>query len=629
MNLPTGFLDELRARLTLSEIVGRRVRLTRAGREFKACCPFHKEKSPSFTVNDQKGFYHCFGCGAHGDVIGFTMRIDNRGFMEAVEVLANLAGMPVPQATPEEHKAYEKEKNLYTLIDAAASWFEEQLYGNVGRMALDYAKKRGLGDATIRAFRLGFAPQDGQALITFLKQKGYAPEQMMEAGLAKKAENEDRIYSFFRGRLIFPVGDRRGRVVAFGARILEGEGPKYINSAEHSLFHKGQLLYGFSRARAAAGEGKPIIITEGYMDVIRLVDAGFRGAVAPLGTALTEDQILALWKIIPKPPVRPDLLNHIPILCFDGDGAGQRAATRALERILPHLAADQSVRFAAMPEGEDPDSLIKAKGPTAMQQILDKALPLADFLWQSLGANRPLNTPEDRAGFRRDLDARIALIKDQAVQRDYRQSIHKKLEENFAPATTAASFAPRHGFGRKNVPAWKNRFGHLPVMKARPLPGNLQERIVLALLINHPALFDEMEEALNNLPLADAALAPLRAALFDFMHQHAADGHETAVEAAALKDHLEQAGFGGILQSVLGVSLTMHAGFAKPDRALEEARAGWHDIWQQHLRAQLVEELKSASLELKNDNSAATLERIQHLQAMLVEIDEAADKAAG
>jgi DNA primase len=610
MPFPPGFLEELRNRLSVSEVVGRRVKLLRKGREYTACCPFHNEKSPSFTVNDQKGFYHCFGCGAHGDVVGFIMQSENRSFPEAVEVLAGLANMPAPQSTREEKQRYEKEKNLYTLIEEAAQWFEAQLHKPAGRMALDYARSRGLTDAAISRFRLGFALNDGQSLITHLSGKGYSTQQMIEAGLAKQAENENRVYSFFRGRLIFPVGDRRGRVVAFGARLLEGEGPKYINSAEHSLFHKGALLYGFSRARAAAAEGKPLIVTEGYMDVIRLVEAGFVGAVAPLGTALTEEQMLALWKIIPKPPLKPELLNHIPILCFDGDNAGQRAAQRSLDRILPHLGPDQSARFATMPEGEDPDSLIKSKGPTAMQAVLDQAKPLIEFLWQVSAGGRPLNTPEDRAGFKRDMEQRIAQIKDTNVQRDYRDALAKRVQESFGrPASSPSSpFVSGGNFNKRPL---------VPIVRPRSLPTDLQERIVLAVLMNHPALFPEMEEALHSLPFADPRLSGLLQSIFDYMAE-STDAHDNA---QALRAHLDKAGFEEVIARLFGPELYMHAKFARADRPLAMARAAWHDIWNRHLRSQIEEELKNASFELKNGPEEATEERIRHLKAMLAEMD--------
>lgn len=613
MSLPSGFLDEMRARLTLSEVVARKVRLTRTGREFKACCPFHKEKSPSFTVNDAKGFFHCFGCGAHGDAIGFMMRSENRSFMEAVEVLAHLAGLEVPKATPEEHQKFEEEKSLYTLIEDATKWFEEQLHLPTGRAALDYIQKRGLADETINRFRLGFAPHDGQALVKYLAARNYTSQQMIDAGLVKKAEGEERLYSFFRGRLIFPVGDRRGRIVAFGARLLDGDGPKYINSADHSLFHKGQLLYGFSRARAAAADGKPLIITEGYMDVIRLSEAGFAGAVAPLGTALTEEQIGALWKIIPRPPVRPDLQNHIPILCFDGDAAGQRAAERALDRILPHIGPDQSVRFALMVEGEDPDSLIRSKGPAAMQAILDSARPLIDFMWGLTAAGRPLNTPEDRAGFRKALYARIAAIKDEGVKEGYYNEIKKRLSENFGAAEKI--IAGKLQKGRTS--------GLMFYGKPRPLPNNLQEQIALALLINHPALFPEMEDAVHHLPLVDHALEPLRDAVFAYM----GDATQAHDDAQALRDHLEKTGFGSLLEKITGPQLLQHARYTHPKGPLSAARQGWREIWLKHQRAMIADALKHTGHDMANDSDEEnTVLRQDQMRTDLARIDEALDK---
>jgi DNA primase len=610
MPFPPGFLDELRNRLSVSEVVGRRVKLIRKGREYAACCPFHNEKSPSFTVNDQKGFFHCFGCGAHGDIIGFIMRQENRSFPEAVEVLAGLANMQVPQSTPEEKQRYEREKNLYTLIEDAAQFFEEQLHKPAGRAALNYAQTRGLTNEIIARFRLGFSPTDGQGLVSFLTAKGYTPQQMIDAGLVRKAEGEERYYSFFRGRLMFPVGDPRGRVVAFGARLLEGEGPKYINSAEHSLFHKGALLYGFSRARAAAGDNKPLIVTEGYMDVIRLVEAGFMGAVAPLGTAMTEDQIQALWKIIPKPPQHPELLNHIPILCFDGDKAGQRAAERALSRILPFLAPDQTARFATMPEGEDPDSLIKSKGPAAMQAVLDKAQSLIDFMWQSTAGERPLNTPEDRAGFRRELDNRIAQIKDPALQRDYREAIQKRWQESFG--------APVYQNNNRSG-SFTKQFVKPLLMRPRALPDNLQERIVLALLINHPVLFHECEDKLHNLVIADKDHASLLSAIFDYMSDQ---GEE---DSAALRTYLEGNGYASQVAKLFSPDLHTHAKFAMPGRPLDMARHAIHDIWYAVDRLALVEALKNASFEQKNSDDPELLERIRYLKEQLAEMDAKSD----
>ncbi|MCB9973686.1 MAG: DNA primase [Rhodospirillales bacterium] len=337
MNITPRFLDELRNRILLSELVGQHVRLTRAGREFKGCCPFHKEKTASFYVNDDKQFYHCFGCGAHGDVIGWTMQHGNRSFPEAIEQLAAQAGLEMPKQSPQDIKQAREEKNLYQLMEDATAFFEEQLRDLRHKPSYDYILGRGLTEETLSAFRVGYASEDRQALYHHLKTKGYTDAQMMEMGVIRK-DKKGQPYAFFRERIMFPVSDRRGRIVAFGGRILpdhlrppdqSGYTPaKYMNSIDTPLFHKGRMLYGAAHAAYAAREGAPLIVTEGYMDVIACWQAGFRGAVAPLGTALTEEQILVLWRLSMEEV-------KAPVLCFDGDEAGRRAAMRAAERRCP------------------------------------------------------------------------------------------------------------------------------------------------------------------------------------------------------------------------------------------------------------------------------------------------------
>jgi len=342
MAFPPRFLDEIRDHLTLSDIIGRRIRLTRAGREFKACCPFHKEKSPSFYVNDDKGFFHCFGCGAHGDVIGFVMRHDNRSFPEAVEQLAHDAGLAVPETSPQERARAAQEKSLYQLVDKAAEFFESALYNAANHGVLEYARGRGLSDKTLADFRIGYAPSEGGALVAYLRAQGFSDAMMLEAGVARKSERDGSLYSFFRDRLIFPVANRRGQIVAFGGRILpdhlrpaDRDGfkpPKYINSSETAMFHKGRMVYADSLARQAVADGKPLVVVEGYMDVIAAHQAGFTGCVAPLGTALTEEQIMGLWAMQSSGPAQgPSQGGRAIHLCFDGDDAGRRAASRALD----------------------------------------------------------------------------------------------------------------------------------------------------------------------------------------------------------------------------------------------------------------------------------------------------------
>ncbi len=485
MPLPPAFLESLRTRLPLSEIVGARMKLVRAGREHKGCCPFHHEKTPSFTVNDAKGFFHCFGCGAHGDVIGFVMQHDRLSFPEAVETLAAQAGLEVPRFVPEDLARAQQQKTLHHLCEAACVWFEQQLRTSRGREGLSYLTGRGLGEETLRRFRLGYAPADAQALLTHLKTQGFEPEQMVEVGLARRREEDGSLYAFFRDRVLFPVTDRRGRVVAFGGRILKGEGPKYINSPDHPLFHKGQLLYSLARAREAAPRGAPVVVVEGYMDVIALVDAGFGAAVAPLGTALTEEQIAELWKL--------GGTAGDPILCFDGDTAGQRAAARAVERVLPGLGPGKSLRFAFLPEGQDPDDLIRREGPRAMQAVLDGAIPLVDMIWRLETAAQPADTPESRAAVKAALETKAVRIADKTVQGYYRSEFLARLDAAYGWGRTSRE---KRAGNKPNPPVRPG--SRLP---APPDPRAVWQRQVILALVRHPHLFEVLGEQLVRLDL--------------------------------------------------------------------------------------------------------------------------------
>ncbi|HLM13046.1 MAG TPA: DNA primase, partial [Reyranella sp.] len=336
MAFPPGFLDELRARLSLSEVVGRKVSLKRkSGAEYSGLCPFHNEKTPSFTVNDKKAFFYCFGCHEKGDAVDFVIKTEGLSFPEAVEKLAREVNLPVPRATPVERERAERVSTLQQVVEEAARWFQKQLRLPVGRQGLDYLRGRGLEDATIDDFRLGFAPDSRDGLLSHLKRENVPIDKIVEAGLAIQPDDNNREpYDRFRGRVMFAINDRRGRAIAFGGRVMGAGEPKYLNSPETPLFHKGANLYCLDRARAAVTKDQPVIVAEGYMDVIALHGAGYTGAVAPLGTALTEGQLAELWKLADE-----------PYLCFDGDNAGRRAANRAAERALPLLRAGKSLRF--------------------------------------------------------------------------------------------------------------------------------------------------------------------------------------------------------------------------------------------------------------------------------------------
>jgi len=609
--IPPRFMQELRDRLSLSEIVGRRVKLARAGREFKACCPFHHEKSPSFYVNDDKQFYHCFGCGAHGDAVGFTMRHDNLSFIEAVEVLAAQAGMQVPKSSPQEIARAKEEKDLYALMEDVTRWFEDALREPRHADALGYLTGRGMGDDLIRAFRVGFSPADGQALPRFLKEKGYTEAQMIEAGVVRRSNRDNQPFSFFRDRIMFPVSDRRGRVVAFGGRVMPehlrppiadgaAKPPKYINSAETTLFHKGRMLYAQSQARQAAIDGQDIIVVEGYVDVIAAFSGGYRGAVAPLGTALTADQVMVLWKMIPKD-------QKIPVLCFDGDDAGRRAAARACDVILPLLKPDHSVRLAFLPDGQDPDSLIRGQGPSAFAAVIDAAMPLIDFIWLNHTAGKNFDTPEIRAGLAQALEEEALRIADRNVQHFYRDAFRAKVRE-----LTRIPFKP--GGGGRGKAQQKGSFtgGGLvrpgQTLRKPTFTGErIQAMILLACVVNHPALFGWVEDELGRLDMDDPVLSSLRQGILMGLSE-APD-----LDSAALKAYLNGQGYQETLDLVLSEAVYTHAGFARPDSELDIVRKGWQDTLSFMNRKAVWKELKAAGRALSVDFSDENEQRMMAL----------------
>jgi len=611
MAIPPRFLDELRSRINVSDIVGKRVRLTRAGREFKACCPFHNEKSPSFYVNDDKQFFHCFGCGAHGSVIDFVMRHDNQSFPEAVETLAMTVGMQVPKSAPEDIEKAKKEKSLYTLMDEAAKWMEQQLRNPANKVPYDYIRERGVPEDVLSSFRVGYAPNDMQGLRKHLAAQGYTDAQMIECSLLKTSEKSKEPYAFFRERVMFPVPDRRGRIVAFGGRILpdhlrapdrsDFKPPKYVNSSDTPLFHKGKMLYGEPHARMAAGEGQPIIVVEGYLDVIACFRAGYRGAVAPLGTALTEDQILVLWKMIPDD-------SKVPVLCFDGDNAGRRAASRACERILPLLKPDHSAKIAFLPEGEDPDSLIKAKGKNALQDVLNTAMNLVDFLWQDHTEGRALNTPEERAGLSKTLDEIASRITDRTVQHYYREAFREKIRKAFRPGQInlpsvahPERFYASARFGRPPIPQ--------PVVPLRKVSFSKAQYPVafLACVINNPQVFQDVEEDFGHLHLPENKLDQLRQAVLSTL------GRSPELDAEGLRTHLIERGFEGELGRVLSDSIYTNASFSRPSASPDTVLEAWREAWKAMQAEAESLDVQQAKLAYKEDISKANETRWESL----------------
>jgi len=554
MAFPPGFLDELRSRVSLADLVGKRVRLARKGREFGGLCPFHNEKTPSFYVVEDKGFFHCFGCGAHGDAIGWVMRSENLDFIEAIERLAGIAGIAVPQQTPQEREKAQRQKTLLEALAAAAKFYEEQLWSHGGARGREYLASRGLDDETMRRFRLGWAGEDRSALRRALTPEFPLP-LLMEAGLLHASDFGGEPYDYFRERVIFPIGDRAGRVIAFGGRALGDAMPKYLNSPEHPLFEKGRVLYGLSAARINAAKeaeagGPGAIVTEGYMDVIALHRAGFSTAVAPLGTALTEAHLAELWRLAPE-----------PVLCFDGDAAGQRAAVRALHRALPLLKPGHSLRFVTLPSGDDPDSLIRHSGALAFTEVLRGAKPLAEMLWRSELEAKSIDTPERRADLERRLMADCEQIADRSVQEQYRRFLRDKL---FSLGRVPGR-VPGRG-QRLPVPALR---GDTPPPPAAA--GRRQREVLIGMLLDHPFLIGEAHEEIAAFDFPEPELDSLRRAILE------ADATSKGLDAEALRLHLGHNGFASTVDAVVS-SLTDHAGFLSRVGDAETVRLSWTHV---------------------------------------------------
>lgn len=537
MTLSPAFLDELRARVTLSSVIAPHVKLTRAGREWKACCPFHNEKTPSFTVNDEKHFYHCFGCGAHGDAIRFLT--DNRGlpFMDAVKELAASAGMEVPAPDPRSRARAERQATLHDVMAAAQAWFAEQLDSIEGAEARAYCQRRGIGAGAIKRFGIGFAPDRRQGLRKALAE--HTDAKLIETGLLISVEEKEP-YDRFRGRLMIPIRDARGRVIGFGGRILGAGEPKYLNSPETPLFDKGSSLYNLDRASPASRQAKRLIVVEGYMDVIGLDRGGIAEAVAPNGTALTERQLELLWRLDPS-----------PILCFDGDAAGIKAAIRAATRALPLLGPERTLSFVALPQGQDPDDLVNSGGRDAVEALLEAPEPLVDRLWRHERDSGPLTTPEQRAGLKQRLLDHAAAIADRSLSQLYRDewmdrffALNRRERPAFtsqAPQQRRGSFVRGRGFVPPEPPAsaQAKAIGETGVDR-------FTARALVAGLTRFPDLVVEEAGILATLPFADPAAEKLKQRLLD---QALRSGH---LDSAALQPILADAGTAQLLEGTLG-----------------------------------------------------------------------------
>ncbi len=614
MAIPEHFLDELRSRIGLADLIGRRVKLVKRGREYTGLCPFHSEKSPSFTVNEDKGFYHCFGCSAHGGAIDFVMNTEGLSFPETIERLAGEAGLEVPRSAPRDREAEERRKNLYDVSQIAADWFAGQLSGLAGDGARDYLKGRGLTAATIERFHLGFAPDGRDRMKATLLARGLDEAQLIEAGLLIKPEDGGDSYDRFRNRLMFPITDARGRIVAFGGRALGEQRAKYLNSPETPIFHKGDLLYNLSNARKPARDGNALVVVEGYMDVIALDQAGLPFAVAPLGTAVTEQQMQAMWRLVAE-----------PALCFDGDAAGQRAAQRAAERALPLLKPGHSLRFVAMPEGEDPDSLVRAKGAEALTGLLDQGVPLSEMLWRMQVRGRNLDTPEQWAGLRSDMRNLVKQISDGTVRAYYGEHFKQRLETAFEPAGgTGRRTAARRGSGWRGRPLYAPPIpAHKGLGRGRDADSGPRERLLIAALLNHPDLIHEVFEDVSHLHLTSPELDNIRQAIIE----KATSG--VPLDLEGLKDNLQYGGTANassrLIVELTGPGIAHLEPFARPDAALTRVKKDWTSVFRRHRLEDLHRDLREAEDDFGSDMTDEKQDRFLALKAA---VDEATAEAA-
>src|SRR3954467_11365597 len=651
MRFPPQFLDELRARLLVSEVVGRRVRLKKAGREWRGLSPFNQEKTPSFFVNDQKMAWFDFSSGKNGNIFDFVMMTEGLSFPEAVERLAGEAGLPLPTISRAEEARDERRKTLNDVMELAAKFFEATLAARAGAKARGYLADRGLDPATQVGFRLGYAPAERFALKEHLGKEGISPPDMIEAGLLVAGDDIPVPYDRFRDRVMFPISDLRGRVIAFGGRALEKEvAAKYMNSPETPLFHKGDNLYNLAPARLATHNGAPLVVVEGYVDVIAMVGAGFAASVAPLGTALTENQLALLWKMVDE-----------PILCFDGDKAGQKAAWRAADLALPHLKTGKSLRFAILPEGQDPDDLARSGGRGAIEEVISAARGLADVIWSREIEGGSFATPERRAALEARIGELSAGIRDEVVRRYYRQDLSERLQRSFAPdiarggygrgnfrgvagGESGRRFGPRGSFtpgaagrfeprgraqssvgqtiNRGSNQAASPQLALSPIMRGQRSALSRREALILQTLINHPWLLHEHLEEVAALEMAHPEAHRMRAgiiAAFANDHHHSPEPTE---QAEKMRADLAAGGFSQALQRVDRAITTGAVWGVKAQAGREDVLSTWHQLVALHRQwHSLLRELKDAELALGEEASDANLAWLRDVKGRITEVD--------
>lgn len=618
MRFSPTFLDEIRDRVPISAVIGRSVtwdrKKTNTSRgDWWACCPFHGEKSPSFHCEDKKGRYHCFGCGVTGDHFRFLTEMENLSFPEAVERVAGMAGVPMPAADPEAERREKKRASLEDVMEMAAAFFEAQLQSAVGAKARAYLRDRGLSGRTIAAFRLGYAPESRNALKEHLAAKGIDKDQIEACGLVRHGPDIPVSYDYFRDRVMFPILSSRERVIAFGGRALSPDIPaKYMNSPETELFHKGNVLYNFAKARRAAGSEGTLIAVEGYMDVIALAQAGVENAVAPLGTALTDNQLKLLWRITPN-----------PILCFDGDEAGQRAAFRAADLALPLIGPGRSVRFAVLPAGKDPDDLVRDEGRAPFDQVIAVSRPLADMLWAREAAGGVFETPEARAELEARLKQLTGVIADESVRRHYQQDMRDRMQAFFGGGPSRGRGQQgygREGYGRdgqgregqgrfarggpgrdagvnSRVVTVSERLTRSSMVRGHAELPSLRETVLLLTVANHPGMLFSDFDDLSALEFEDRDVTRV----WQTMLQAAGEG--VRLDREDLLKQLADAGHKPFLDRLGQQVRNARIWTATTDAAQEDA---WEAFKQALALHQRTRALKWQKRELERDIAEAT-----------------------
>jgi len=591
MSFPPGFLDDIRNRVSLIGLVGRRVQLKQRSRgDYWGLSPFTNEKTPSFHVREDKGDFHCFATGEHGDHFTWIMKMEGIGFPEAVERLAGEAGLDMPERTPEQRERDNKRAGLTDVAGIAATWYQKQLQGPAGREARDYLQQRGLQDMTIRAFGLGFAPEDGGAFAKAMKDQEIETDLLIEAGLLRRSDRGGSPYAMFRNRILFPIADKRGRSIAFGGRFMgdskaAGVG-KYINSPDTPLFDKSRVLYNRHNAQQPAYDGQPLVVVEGYLDVIALAEAGHAAAVAPLGTALTEGHLEDLWRLVDE-----------PVLCLDGDEAGQRAAMRAAERALPLLQPGKSLRFVFLPAGEDPDTLVRSQGLSAFSALIDAASPLDKVLWDKEWSVSPVDTPERKASLERRLHEIAGRISEETVRKQYHRQFNDRLWQAFRrPSGSRGKPFPgrRDDRGRyKQATYSEPPTDTLPTMRL-VLPRRTQQ-IVLAILSNHPQLLPDYVETIDRITFDDD-LDKLRQALQNLALS------DSELDAEAVNNHFAGSDVETALAAVRDRRVYAMDLSARPGASAEKAKQGLDDIVRIRSQEALQNELRSSAGGLGSDH---------------------------